>query len=748
MQKLLSALRPSNLPLSYKGMFLVSVPLIIGLLFIAILSCVLEKSRQDQDSSWRKYQTLSAIEKLSSMGFDASQTVLLYGKTQDLGAGASFDEICAEMPHQYKIAFDANVGDEKTTATLRRMQQLEYRGMDILKLAKRDIDSGDRQSLILNIAGMRERFQSCMAEFRVLVKELAQSLGKSQTGSPVEVSAKWENTLRSFLILGVVAEVLISFTLAIYFSRSIAMRLRVTTDNALRLAKGHSLNPLLPGRDEMATLDLVFHNMANQLEETAHKERAIIENAVEVICSIDRRNKFTAVNPASLKIWGYSPEELIGNSLLNLLPEDERAGTLQAIQTAIEGGGESSFESRIKRQDGVIIETAWSAHWSPADKALFCVSHDITERKVAETLLRDSEARLRLIMESMPVALIVVNEAGRMELANATAEKMFGCGQDALIGLHFSALFPELKRKGEAALAELLGKGPGKTTELKAIKHSGESLAVELSFSEFETHEGPRRLAIILDVTEKQELERIKHEFVAMVSHDLRSPLTSLQATLALFQRGAFGDVNEKGHHSLSRADIELTRLISLINDLLDSQRLSAGKFDIHLDSVRVADVLLRSVNAIKRMADLRYITIDIEPTEARATADGARLIQVLVNLLSNAIKFSPENSTITVTSVINPSDLEIRVTDQGRGVPEAHQRSIFERYRQVEAGDATKKGGTGLGLSICKAIIEQHGGTIGVVSEEGKGSTFWFRIPTCNTDPNDQTIEELQSTA
>jgi len=743
----LSALRPSDLPLSHKGLFLVSVPLIIGLLFIAMLSYVLEKSRQELDSSWRKYQTVSAIERLTSLGFDASQTIFFYAKTREPSAGASFDAMIAEMPQQYKIALAANAGDEKTTAALRRMQQLSDRGMDILKLAKRDIDLGDRQALMLNIGGMKERFQSCIGEFHLKAQDLLQSLAKSQTSSPTDVSDKWGNTLRGFLICGVIVEILISFTLAVYFSRSIGMRLRVTTDNALRLAKGDSLNPPLPGRDEMAALDGVFHDMAAQLEETARKERAIIENAVDVICSIDRRNKFTAVNPASFKIWGYSPEELIGNSLLNILPDENRDETVLATKTAIESRAQSSFESCIKRKDGKIIETVWSAHWSPTEETLFCVSHDITQRKVAETLLRESEARLRLIMESMPVALIVVNEAGCMELANATAEKMFGYDYDHLISLPFASLFPELKKEGQDALGELLDKGPGKTTDLNAIKLSGESFPVELSFSEFETREGLRRLAIILDVTERQEVERLKHEFFAMVSHDLRSPLTSLQATLSLFQMGAYGEVNERGRLSLSRADSEITRLIALINDLLDSERLSSGKFDVHLDSVDVADVLSSSVSAIKRMAEQRHIAIDIQPTEARATADGARLIQVLVNLLSNAIKFSPNDSTITISTVASSSALEIRVTDQGRGVSEAHKRLIFERYRQVEVADATKKGGAGLGLAICKAIIEQHGGTIGLDSEEGKGSTFWFRIPACNTDPNDLTIEELKTT-
>ena len=170
---------------------------------------------------------------------------------------------------------------------------------------------------------------------------------------------------------------------------------------------------------------------------------------------------------------------------------------------------------------------------------------------------------MRLIMESMPVALIVVNETGCMELANATAEKMFEYEYDHLISLPFTTLFPELKKAGEDALGELLDKGPGKTTDLNAIKRSGESFPVELSFSEFETREGMRRLAIILDVTERQEVERLKHEFFAMVSHDLRSPLTSLQATLSLFQMGAYGEVSERGRLSLSRADSEITAVRS-----------------------------------------------------------------------------------------------------------------------------------------------------------------------------------------
>jgi signal transduction histidine kinase len=175
--------------------------------------------------------------------------------------------------------------------------------------------------------------------------------------------------------------------------------------------------------------------------------------------------------------------------------------------------------------------------------------------------------------------------------------------------------------------------------------------------------------------------------------------------------------------------------LIGLINDILDIEKLEAGKLDMVFDNSPMQDILERSEQSTGSFATANGVKLEIIPSDVIVYADGDRIVQVLVNLLSNAIKFSPRDATVTVYTEYAAGFVQVRVVDRGRGIPDKFKKLLFQRFQQVEASDAKKKGGTGLGLAICKGIIEQHGGQIGVESEEGKGSSFWFRIPPAKTD-------------
>ncbi len=225
------------------------------------------------------------------------------------------------------------------------------------------------------------------------------------------------------------------------------------------------------------------------------------------------------------------------------------------------------------------------------------------------------------------------------------------------------------------------------------------------------------------------EAARRKQELVAMVSHDLRTPLTSVQAALTLLEAGVYGELSDKARKEVTVAESNTTRLINLINDLLDIEKMEAGKLAMNCQNIPLAPVLEKSFEAVMAFADQHKVEMDVPGTDLQVYGDSDRLVQVLVNLLSNAIKFSPPNSTVTITVEATSGWVTVKVIDHGRGIPAGFRKAIFERFQQVEPGDASEKKGTGLGLPICKAIIEGHGGLIGVESEEGKGSTFWFRL-------------------
>lgn len=409
-----------------------------------------------------------------------------------------------------------------------------------------------------------------------------------------------------FLIMGIVFNIAIALVLALLFGRRILNRINTVKDNTIRLATGKPLNPLLRGSDEIAELDNGFHKMAKALAEAQRKEKAIIESAPDVICSIDSDGRFVTANPAVLDHWGFAPEEIIGMRFSELIvPEDLQKSTefLERIRKEQNAG---TIECRIAHQKGHDVHTIWSVRWSSVDHVLFCVVHDISERK---------------------------------------------------------------------------------------------------------------------------ELEQLKQHFMAMVSHDLRTPLNSVKNFLGMLNTPIYGNLSEKGGVRKQAVELEIDRLNRLIDDLLDLEKLEAGKMELELKPTRISTLLTLAYEAVRGIAENKKIEIILPKEEGEVNMDCERIIQVLVNLLSNAVKFSPEGSKVTVVSELDKNSLIISVQDEGPGLPEGAEKTLFSRFKQFAKGPNAPKG-SGLGLAICKEIVAAHGGTIAAESVPNKGSKFWFKIP------------------
>jgi signal transduction histidine kinase len=223
-----------------------------------------------------------------------------------------------------------------------------------------------------------------------------------------------------------------------------------------------------------------------------------------------------------------------------------------------------------------------------------------------------------------------------------------------------------------------------------------------------------------------------KQEMVAMVTHDLRTPLMSMQTVLELLSEGVMGELPQKARHEISVAQFSTERLIQLINDLLDIDKLEAGKFELSKREADAGWLFERCIHSVKAFADRNQVSISVpdEDDDVVVYADPDRLAQVITNLLSNAIKFSPPGSEVQLICRDLPEATLFQIIDQGRGIPAGYEHRIFERFQQVDASDPREKKGSGLGLAICKALIDAHNGTIGVESKPGRGSNFWFKIP------------------
>jgi PAS domain S-box-containing protein len=275
--------------------------------------------------------------------------------------------------------------------------------------------------------------------------------------------------------------------------------------------------------------------------------------------------------------------------------------------------------------------------------------------------------------------------------------------------------------------------------ECDLLTQSGKKRIVLLSVEEIELEGIPCTLNLVNDITQRKRLE---NEFISVVSHELRTPMASLMGALDALGTGRCGDLTDQGQHLLQIAITSTERLIRLVNDILDLERLKSGNITLQPSEYDLAEVMTQAVEAMQAMADQSQVILKIQPLSVKLWADGDRLIQTLINLLSNAIKFSEPHSTVWLNTEVrsqNKSDalnpgstaqVLITVQDQGRGIPIDKLDLIFDRFQQVDTSDARNKGGTGLGLAICRNIVEQHGGKIWAESTLGEGSTFYITLP------------------
>jgi PAS domain S-box-containing protein len=709
-----------NLTLTQKGLLLVSVPLVFEMGFVAYLWGVVEKADREIERQEHSRVLLQHMNSLTRKLVDAGTTAGSYSCPIFLG---TYSEALAATTDEFKSLEEVTKDNPEEARIVKQVELLADQGRSLVSQGRKLLREGHEDSanelLVNSLKPLIARLDSEAALLTNQAKE-------TQMNSP-QARARVQNQMRYTLIGGIALNAMVALSLAVFFMKDISRNVARVMDNTFRLAKRQPLNPPLQGNDEISHLDRVLRDMARALDASNRKERAIFENARDMICTIAEGGVFSNVSPACGEILGYSPDELEGRWFVELVEETEVNRTIELLKRLFKGDCDQPFETRLKRKDGRLIHLLWSAQWSAQENCLFCVAHEITERVVAEELLRASEARVRLILEATPVGILSVNANGEIQTGNPAIASMFGCNMEDLNSLPLSKMF-KLNSVNDCL---------NRTIRVDACRRDGCSFPAEISVRQFETVSGALQyLVVVLDISERHEIERMKQDFIAMVSHELRTPLTSVQGFLDLLGMGGYGEISDAAKAKCDVATRNVSRLIDLINDILDAEKLESGKFDFRFSEVSMRSVIERSVDAVRDFAEKSKVAVQVEPGDAVTVADHDRLVQVVINLLSNAIKFSPNGSTVLVTVKEMPKYLELSVCDRGAGIPEDYRQLIFERFGQVRGAQSRHKG-SGLGLTICKKIVEQHNGQIGVDSVEGEGSRFWFRLPKAMTTAN-----------
>ncbi|MDZ4833982.1 MAG: ATP-binding protein [Candidatus Melainabacteria bacterium] len=593
-----------QLTLAKKVLILVAVPLVFELGVVSGVAYLFHQAEQERAREVHSIAVTKSLNRLLRLLLERSFTHTLKSVSGSDEFGKAFKGAAVDMKAEINELRKLCTDDPVEMASLNEIARIADEANLNLVEARNALEAEDRVETMRSWIKVRKGLNKL---YKLCDETIAHQVWLQEREA--EGQARTRKGIESLLFFAAVFNVALALVLSMLFNRDTTDRLKLLMQNTVRLASNEPLGPQLRGGDEMAVLDRFFRDMAQALEEARRKERAVVDNVLDVICSIDETGKFSAVNPASEALWSFAPDELIGKRISSIVPS-EFANQVAAILAGIkENQSAHSFECPVRRHDGSTVEMLWTVHWSSEEREFFCVAHDISERK---------------------------------------------------------------------------------------------------------------------------KLERLKRDFIAMVSHDLKTPLTSIQMVHSLLAANAFGELNEEGHESLDIADENVSRLIKLVNDLLDVERIESGELDLNRVPCPISSVVTSAVQGVLAIAEKDGIAINtsVLKPDLSVQIDRDRITQVLVNLIGNAIKFSQPGQTIEVGIKRLETEVVIEVKDSGRGIAADQLELIFERFKQTDAIEDRKKGGTGLGLAICKAIVERHHGRIGVDSEAGKGSLFWFRLP------------------
>lgn len=591
------------------------IPVIFELCFVAVLAFLLAGAEKEYDDLQHSKKVILSLNHTMQLSMTA------YAALAASGSDVSMDRKLAELDNldrelrSGKSFLGMNLDSVPELKELEEQDQFIRSG--ILKIVERihhaigdqtDSEKMRRFRFRLIRPEMRKAMAQVLFEMAPYSKQVLAVERRVRSTEPEEMK-RIQSTLWFAVVAGLLVSVLISLILARLFVKDIVFRLRQVSDNARLIAVWKPLPNAQSGGDEIAEFDRVLHEASVTLNYAREKQMIILDNAANVLCTLDDRLKFVDVNATATRYWGYQQDELRGLSVLSLLRRDTVNDTNETLERISHGNHQGEVENVVRTKSKSFMNCLWTVNWLPQKRLFYCVVHDVTE--------------------------------------------------------------------------------------IRAV-------------------------------------EKLKQHILSIVGHDLRAPLTAVSLTLSLILKVKQAEVSESVLVEVEKSEKILARVMQLVNDLLELEKYGVGKIRLDRSCLSAKELCSDAISAVEALASQSSITINGPTDDAAVFGDSQRLIQVLINLLANAIKFSPSGSSIDLTILKRDRSLiELRVMDQGPGIPPDQLTLIFDKFHQLRSITPTRETkSTGLGLAIVKEIVTAHEGECGVESELGKGSTFWLRIP------------------
>jgi PAS domain S-box-containing protein len=485
-------------------------------------------------------------------------------------------------------------------------------------------------------------------------------------------------------------------------------------------------------------------------------QTAILNAANYAIISSSADRIITTFNSTAERWLGYRAADVIGKvaptawydttevlARAQALPKElgrPVSGSFETVIGKARRGEREEYEWTMIRKDGSRFPV-WRSVTAQVDASGNIVGYvsvitDITERKEQEAATRLSEERFQHAFDDAPIGMSLVDPTGRWLKVNRALCSLLGYSSAELLEKNLrSVTYPDDRPADEEIIRQALaGINPPARVEKRYVRRDGSIVYANLSVSLVRDSSGSPLYFIsqIEDIGARREVDRMKSEFLSTVSHELRTPLTSIRGALGLIDAGALGVLPEKAQGMVEIAHHNSQRLVRIINDILDVEKIESGKLEMQIESVPLAAFLEQAAAVHVSYGAKHVVRFIIEPPGAGVSvlANPHRLMQVMANLLSNAAKFSPPGGEVRVRAIERGARVCIEVTDRGTGIPEAFRARVFEKFAQADSSTSRQFHGTGLGLSISRELIKAMHGTMGFSTVTGEGTTFYFDLP------------------